>query len=261
MKRAALSFSLAAFATISIACLAVRAQEDAVHAPSGGTRMMVQSIFIPPIPNAPFTATVSTTWLRVLDDGSSMNVQNRRMVARDNSGRIFEQRRYLVPAGDPREKLIHRLEYADPSTHMVYYCEPMRRACEIYNYFAPTEAARPIPAGPLDGGNRFLTRTELGNDSIGGVEVTGTRETITINAGVAGNDRAISVVKEFWFSRELGINVVEKRQDPRVGTQTFTVSDISLGEPDARLFDMPSGYRIIDTRKSTQAPAQDSGAN
>ena len=261
MKRAALWFSLAAFSIVFVFSLAVRAQEDGVHAPSGGTRMSVQSIFIPPIPNAPFTATVSTTWLRVLDDGSTMTVQNRRMVARDDSGRIFEQRRYLVPAGDPREKLIHRLEYADPSAHVVYYCEPMRRACEIYDYFPPTEAATPIPAGPLDGGNRFLTRTELGNDTISGVEVVGTRETTTINASVAGNDRAISIVKEFWFSPQLGINVVEKRQDPRVGTQTFTVSDISLGEPDARLFDMPSGYRMIDTRKPNSAAAQDSGAN
>ena len=118
-----------------------------------------------------------------------------------------------------------------------------------------------VPAGPLNGGAGFLTRTPLGNDNMGGVDVVGTRETTTINAGVAGNDSPISIVKEFWFSPQLGINVVEKRQDPRIGTQTFTVSDISLGEPDARLFDMPSDYRIVDTRKPTSAAAQNSDAN
>jgi hypothetical protein len=261
MTRAASVFALAALAVFSIPSLVARAQQDGVHAPGGGTHTSVESIFIPPMPNAPFTATVSTTWVRVLDDGSTVTLQNHRTVARDNSGRIFEQRRYLVPEGDPRENLIHRLEYADPSTHQIYYCEPMKHACEIYNYFPRTEAAPLAPAGPFDGGRRFLTRTELGNDTIGGVEVIGTRETTTINAGAAGNDRAISIVKEFWFSPQLGINVIEKRQDPRVGTQTFTVSEISLGEPDARFFDMPSSYRIVDTRKPTSPATQDSAAN
>jgi hypothetical protein len=253
MRRAALFFSLLGVVVLSISPL--MAQEDGVHAPSGGTRMSVESIAVPPLANAPFTATVSTTWVRTLDDGSSVTVQNRRTIARDNAGRVFQQRRYLVPEGDSRETMIHRLEYADPSTHTVYYCEPMRRTCEIFDYFPRVAPAPLIPAGRLKSGVGFLTRTELGNDTMNGVEVVGTRETTTISPGTIGNDRAISIVKEFWFSRELGINVVEKRQDPRVGTQTFTVSDIALGEPDARLFDMPSDYRVVDLRKASQPSA------
>jgi hypothetical protein len=261
MKRVVFVPSLAALAAFSIPPLLARAQQNGVHAPSGGTSIRVESISIPPISNAPFTATVSTTWVRVLDDGSTVTLENHRTVARDNSGRVFQERRYLLPEGDSRQNLIHRLEFADPSAHTVYYCEPVDRTCEILNYFPRTSPAPLIPAGPLDGGNRFLTRTELGNDTVSGVQAVGTRETTTIDAGAIGNDRAISIVKEFWFSPQLGINVVEKRQDPRVGTQIFTVGDISLGEPDARLFEMPSGYRIVDTRQPSSSSVPDSAPN
>jgi hypothetical protein len=118
-----------------------------------------------------------------------------------------------------------------------------------------------IPAGPLSDGKAFLTREPLGNDSVSGVETVGTRETTTLNAGTIGNDRSISIVKEFWYSPQLGINLIEKRQDPRVGTQTFTVSDISLGEPDARLFETPAGFETIDLRKPTLAAPQNPGSN
>jgi len=261
MKRAAFLFSLAALAALSVPSLVVRAQEDGVHAPSGGTQTTVISIAVPPLPNAPFTATVSTNWVRTLDDGSTVTIQNQRTIARDSNGRIFQERRNLYPAGDPNEKMIRQLEYSDPRTRVIYYCKPNERVCETHDYFPRTAPARVIPAGPLNGGAGFLTRTVLGNDNISGVDVIGTRETTTINAGVAGNDRAISIVKEFWFSPQLGINVIEKRQDPRIGTQTFTVSDISLGEPDARLFDMPSDYRVVDARRQNSPAGQNSGAN
>ena len=44
-------------------------------------------------------------------------------------------------------------------------------------------------------------------------------------------------------SSVLGINVIEERQDPRFGDQSFTVSDITLGEPDTRLFQMPANLQ------------------
>lgn len=91
----------------------------------------------------------------------------------------------------------------------------------------------------------------LGNDSVSGVETVGTRETTTLNAGLIGNDRSISIVKEFWYSPHLGINLIEKREGPRVSTQTFTVSDVSLGEPDASLFETPVGFQTIDLRKAS----------
>ncbi|HEY2842283.1 MAG TPA: hypothetical protein VGJ09_01485, partial [Bryobacteraceae bacterium] len=250
-----------AVAAFSIPSLVAQAPQDSLHAPSGDTRLMVQSIAVPPLTNVPFTATVSTTWVRLFDDGSSVTIQNHRTIARDNLGRVYQQRRNLYPEGDPRENEIRQIEISDPQTHEIYFCHPIERRCELRIYYPLTSPAAVIPAGPLNGGKAFLTRAPLGNDSVSGVETVGTRETTTLNAGSIGNDRSISIVKEFWYSPQLGINLIEKRQDPRVGTQTFTVSDISLGEPDARLFETPAGFQTIDMRKASPAAAQNAGNN
>jgi len=252
MKRASLLLLLGALATLSVSSLIAQEPEQATHAPSGGVAVTLISIVVPPLPHAPFTATVRTEWKSTLEDGSIITIKNHRMIARDNSGRIFQERRNLYPEGDPRESEIRQLEFADPSTHAIYYCWPVAKTCEIHDYFSRASEPPPTPAGSLDNGKRFLTRVDLGKDVVSGVETIGTRETTTINAGAIGNDRAISVVKEFWYSPHLGLNVIEKRQDPNYGTQTFVVDQISLGEPDARLFDIPPDYHIEDTRHPNQ---------
>jgi hypothetical protein len=248
VKHTALFLFLAGVAGLSVPVLIAQSPDEAVHAPSGGVRTMVVSIAVPPLPGAPFTATVTTQWKRILDDGSTVTIGNHRTVARDNSGRVFQERRSLVPAGDPRENEINRLEFADPRAHTQTTCWPSAHVCQITGYFANAFTPPAVPAGPLEGGKAFLARIELGHDSVSGVETIGTRETTQIEAGAFGNDRAINVVKEFWYSQQLEINLIEKRQDPRYGSQTFIVNPISLGEPDAKLFDIPGGFRIEDKR-------------
>ncbi len=77
-------------------CLAQSA-ETRPALPDGGTRERLVSIFIPNIPNAPFTATVNTEWVRALPDGTRITLVNHRLIARDSAGRIFQERRMLVP--------------------------------------------------------------------------------------------------------------------------------------------------------------------
>jgi hypothetical protein len=248
MKRAAFVLLFALVAGISVRVVLAQSPDDSLHAPSGGVRTMVISIAVPPLPGAPFTATVTTEWKRSLDDGSTVTIGNHRTIARDNSGRVFEERRNLYPSGDPRENDINRLEFDDPRAHTQTTCWPSGHVCQITGYFRDAFTPPAVPAGPLEGGKAFLTRIELGHDSVAGVDAIGTRETTQIEAGAFGNDRAVNVVKEFWYSPQLEVNLIEKRQDPRYGSQTFTVSPISLGEPDAKLFDIPAGFRIEDKR-------------
>ena len=65
--------------------------------PDGGTREVLVSILIPSLPNAPFSAIVSTESIRQLADGTTITLKNRRAIARDSAGRIFQERRLLVP--------------------------------------------------------------------------------------------------------------------------------------------------------------------
>lgn len=55
--------------------------------------------------------------------------------------------------------------------------------------------------------------------------------------------------REFWYSPQLGVNLISKREDPRFGIQNFEVTDIILGDPDSQLFEIPSGSKILDLRK------------
>jgi hypothetical protein len=82
--------------------------------------------------------------------------------------------------------------------------------------------------------------------------VAGTLETGVIASGAMGNDSPMLVKREFWYSPQLGVNLISKRQDPRFGIQNFDVSDIVLGEPDAKLFEIPRGSKVIDLRRATE---------
>jgi hypothetical protein len=79
-----------------------------------------------------------------------------------------------------------------------------------------------------------------------GVTVTGTRATRVIPAGQIGNDAPISVVTEVWTSPELKTVVYSKRSDPRIGVQTFQLTNIVRAEPDASLFIVPADFKVLD---------------
>ena len=86
-----------------VLCLSMRAQtpaEAVAHAPDGGTFTRIQSIAVLPLTNASFSATVTTEWTRILADGSTATLKNHRTIARDSTGRVFEERRSFSPTGD-----------------------------------------------------------------------------------------------------------------------------------------------------------------
>jgi hypothetical protein len=81
------------------------------------------------------------------------------------------------------------------------------------------------------------TNTEsLGSQTMEGVVVNGVRTTHAIPAGQIGNDRPFSIVTEVWTSTDLKTIISSKRNDPRMGEQTFRLTNIVRGEPDPSLF-------------------------
>ena len=225
--------------------LSLMAQEAPIHAPDGGTQERVESIAIPSMPNAPFSAVVTTVWTRILPDGSTQVIKNHRTVARDSSGRVFQERRYFSPNGDKQVTPLSALNYQDPNRHELYICRPDVRVCTVSPFYMPA-TAKLQQAGPLPNGAGSVTREDLGQKTVEGLEVLGSREITTINAGAIGNQKAEPIVKEFWYSPRLGINVITKRFDPRVSAaQDFDVGNVNLAEPDPKLFEPPSDYKVV----------------
>ncbi len=86
----------------------------------------------------------------------------------------------------------------------------------------------------------------LGQQSIDGMSAQGTRITSTIAAGAIGNQRPIDIVSETWYSPELQAMVKSVHSDPRMGQDTFELTNISRAEPNPDLFQVPADYRITD---------------
>jgi hypothetical protein len=255
LKRIFLPLFLATAVALLVPRLLAQTSQDALHAPDGNSFTRIVSIFIPPLTNAPFTATVSLEWTRQTSDGATIILKNHRLVARDSRGRVFEERRRFVPADSDSPSLLFQMDYVDPASHSRTVCFPANRVCDIYNFLAPVSEAT-LPVGQMADGHRHLSREDLGKGQSEGLETIGTRETITSSPGTVGNDREVVLTKEFWYSPKLGVNLVVKRMDPTQGTQVFTVSNVSLAEPDARLFVVPPDYKMMDQRNTSPIPAK-----
>lgn len=240
---------LASFAVLAFCCSFLSAQEAelAGHAPDGNSFEQIINITIPPVQHAPFSSVVTAEWTKTLEDGSTVTRQNHRVVVRDGAGRIYQERRTLVPKDGEAEPQLMRIEISDPEKHIKYFCRPDSHVCMLRDYAGPP-ADVTEPVGSTGEGKMVLTREQLGRSDVGGVEVTGTRETRFIAAGVLGNDRPISITKEFWYSPHLGLNMQVKRSDPRLGIQTFAVTEVSLAEPDPKYFQVPTGFKVVDMR-------------
>lgn len=222
------------------------------HAPDGGTRETFASISIPSTPASPFTATVNTEWVRRLPDGSNITLKNHRTVARDATGRIFEERRFFVPDDGKRESTVYQIEISDPAAHERYICRVAERLCRLEQFVAYAFETK-APASPSPAATGVES---LGTQNISGLETIGSRETHLIETAAYGNEAPILEKKEFWYSPQLGINLITRRQDPRFSSQqNFEVTNIALGEPDAKLFEPPSGYKILDLRKPPELPS------
>ena len=87
----------------------------------------------------------------------------------------------------------------------------------------------------------------LGQKVIDGVLADGKRVTTVLPAGSIGNQQAITVLSEQWFSPDLEILVTTRHSDPRTGETTYSLSNITRGEPAAGLFDVPAEYTIRES--------------
>jgi hypothetical protein len=234
------------------------------HAPDGGTFTRIQSIAVLPLTNASFSATVTTEWTRILADESTATVKNHRMVARDNTGRIFEERRAFSPDGDMQPTQITALEYSDPNLHEFLSCIPAQRICYLSTYARPPMSAMPNGMGGLElcgcatppGPGYSVKQEALGQQTIENLDATGSREITTLPAGQFGNARSEPIVKEFWYSPRLGLNLITKRFDPRSGSENFIVNHLSLNEPDPRIFEPPADYQVVRQVVVKQGTAQ-----
>ena len=218
------------------------------------------------IANKPYSATVKTTLVQKLADGTTITRVTTTKEARDSEGRTMHQTSLYVPNGEPA---IVNTSVFDPVSRTMTHWMSQSKQATVFQMPEPKSLAANLPTqktvpaggpssnGPADGQPPSATaaraarirnrqREELGGKTIAGVYAEGTRITMTIPEGAEGNDRPITTVNETWRSRELDIILLSVNDDPRTGTRTSEVTDLDRAEPDPSVFQVPEGYTVKD---------------
>ena len=218
--------------------------------PYAGPFTMVPGVFVTPIAGVPFSATVMIESKQPLGDGSVETRVTQTKIARDSRGRIRNERHMLVPSGTQGMPPLISVHVFDPSTRVSYTFNPA-------TMIARKQTVPPPQTQIVTGGNS----EDLGYTTLNGMQAKGTRTTRIVPAAVSGTGKPVTVSDEVWYSEDLHMNLMEEHSDVRGGKQSVAILSIQRTEPAPSLFEVPSGYRIVDMTPPQNAPiaAQDAG--
>jgi len=222
------------------------------------------------ITGAPFCVDVVTTRTQTLADGNRLQNKRSDHVCRDSKGRARREIRSTVtPTAEPSAvQTVRSITIFDPSAKLAITLEPVKHTARLMRMsLRPAVPSTLTPSsGPswqeVPKNNTHVTpRTgddvveeNLGEDSVHGVVVKGTKITRTIPAGHMGNDLPLIIVTERWYSDDLKTVMRLKQTDPRVGETSIEVTNVVPGEPDPSLFQIPADYKVEESHPD-KAPA------
>jgi hypothetical protein len=245
---------------------------------SGATVMGVQgAVMGPAVKGVPYSATELAENSQTLTDGTNIDRKTQTNVYRDSEGRMRRETADQVTIWDPVAGVSYLLDTKTQTAHKMMVASYVASGAGLHvmagggdvTYVAhggfaagastlpdvlpppPPFLSSEVKLGPkmvmvARDGQKPAGKTEsLGNQTINGVNATGTRATSTIDTGVIGNDRPIQIVSESWYSPELQTMVKSNHSDPRMGQETFELTNISRTEPSPDLFQVPVGYEIV----------------
>jgi hypothetical protein len=242
---------------------------------SVGFTTSIVGTYSKPITGAPYSAQIVTESVQPFPDGNSITHTSTSTIYRDLQGRTRrEQNINIVGPSQVSGSPIQFITIDDPVSGVRYTLNPNKMTA---TQFATSGTAGSLPvkvvpnpegsavitysisgdalAGGGGGGGSIsmvapeistdnLTTESLGADTMQGLSVLGTRVTRTIPAGQIGNAQPILIITDKWYSQDLQIEVKTVHSDPRTGTTTTTVTNLSRNEPNPALFTMPPGYKI-----------------
>jgi hypothetical protein len=219
----------------------------------------------------PYTATAVTETTQTLGDGNHIVNKTTALLARDGEGRMRREET-LTKVGNLQADALKTVMIDDPVAHTQYLSKPGGASDEGVVISTPEpngdKTFHVRVEGPAfrermkvggdnviyqklghggenseESGAANMKHESLGTQVIEGVSAEGTRDTRTIPAGAIGNEKPIVITSETWFSPELQVVVLSKRNDPRFGETVYKLTGITRGEPDPSLFQVPEKAR------------------
>ena len=233
-----------------------------------------------PVAGAPYSATVTNESVQTLADGNRIVQSSSGTIARDSQGRSRQDTMLPLIGNLSAADAPHLIFIHDPVAQTSYTLNLTDKTAQKMPV-PPLPPVPPPPGAPGPGPDAFYvqaagvavasgqlppppmiaqkvfltndqgqaTTEDLGSQTMEGVFVTGVRTTRTIPAGQIGNDKPISIVTEVWTSPDLKTIVYSKRSDPRMGEQTFQLTNITRADPDGSLFTVPADFKLVEGPK------------
>jgi hypothetical protein len=207
------------------------------------------------VTGAPFSAVGVSETTQTLADGNHITRKTQTNLFRDSQGRFRKEITLsgfgpLAASGQPKSFVIVH----DPVASASFVLHPDTKVAEKMTGHGMKGhgkgAMKDAIKGKIDARQQELMaegnlKTEdLGTQTVAGVPAQGTRITRTIPAGQMGNEKPINIISERWYSNDLQMVVMSTRTDPRIGTTTYTLTNIQRSEPNASLFSVPADYTV-----------------
>src|SRR5215813_5961103 len=214
-----------------------------------------------PVKGAAFSAQVVVENNQTLANGVHVAQKLDGALYRDSEGRTRQE---LPRAGGPELVLIN-----DSSAGVLYHLNVLRHTAvkvsvdsqrlnrEIEEMHRQREhegreRMEREKAIAIKGGEREIEPQRkvesLGVQTFEGIQAEVTRFTLTIPAGMEGNDQPFDIVSERWYSPELHILLMGKRSDPRTGEMIYRLTNINRSEPARTLFEAPSDFTVREEK-------------
>jgi hypothetical protein len=206
-------------------------------------RSQVRSVFVTPIANAPFMAVVTEQRTTRQPDGTTVNLKSFHAIARNSAGVIYNENRPLVPVGFAGDPPVNSSHVYDPQTRLNTFIYPQLKSYEQHHLARPPAVVPPalnaVPEASALPDSQFAQQKDLGNKTMEGVTVHGVQVTQKVED--------VTVTDEYWYSSDLRLNMLIKHDDPRSGSATITVTQVSRTEPAEGIFQIPQGYVLQGT--------------
>lgn len=232
----------------------------------------------------PFSARAVTQTTQTLSDGTHVNHTISMVEYRDADGRVRMEPR---ESGDSNFEPPKSIVIRDPVAGVTYRLDPTKKTAVKQATIPQASASIAGGGGGRRGGggepaatnqqialqqlyqlaetqqqlaetarnmeaaknNPNIIVEDLGTMTVNGVPARGTRNTTIVPVGAIGNDKEFRSVTERWFSPDLNLLIKSVSTDPRFGTTTYELTNISRQPPDPSLFQPPGDYNIVSNER------------
>jgi hypothetical protein len=240
--------------------------------PGVENKLIAGTVMNSAVKGAPYSGVEISENTQVLGDGTRIHNESQTTVYRDSEGRVRRETPDEITIWDPvantsyilmpneqtARQLPLNMAYAVKALDTMKASVLAQEAGKVRVFM--DHAAAGVPAGRGAGVVTFNVNGKvsmatmsgkpesLGKQTIEGVMAEGTRMSSTIDAGAIGNDRAIKISSENWYSSELQTMIKTVHSDPRMGDESFRLTNINRAEPAAYLFQVPAGYQVEERK-------------